>query len=63
LNPVPPMPETDYIRYAAKLARQAQMQAAMGETPKLDADFLKALAKALEEIAQGLEQVAKRARE
>ncbi|HET8762404.1 MAG TPA: hypothetical protein VFM12_03260 [Gemmatimonadales bacterium] len=57
------MPTTDYIRHAAKLARQAQMQAAMGETPKLDADFFKTLAKALDEIAEGLEQVARRARE
>jgi hypothetical protein len=57
------MPSTDYIRHAAKLARQAQMQAAMGETPTLDADFFKALAKALDEVAEGLEQVAGRARE
>jgi hypothetical protein len=39
------------------------MQAAMGETPKLDADFFKTLAKALDETAEGLEQVARRARE
>jgi hypothetical protein len=57
------MPTTDYIRHTARLARQAQMQAAMGEAPKLDADFFKNLAKALDEIAEGLEQVAKRARE
>jgi hypothetical protein len=56
-------PPTDYIRHAAKLARQAQMQAAMGEAPKLDAEFFKILAKALDEMAQGLEQVAARARE
>lgn len=60
---LPAMPTTDYIRHAAKLARQAQMQAAMGETPTLDADFFKALAKALDEVAEGLEQVARRARE
>jgi DNA-directed RNA polymerase subunit K/omega len=53
-------PNTDYIRHAAKLARQAQMQAAMGETPTLDADFFKTLAKALDEMAAGLEQVSAR---
>lgn len=53
-------PSTDYIRHAARLARKIQMDAAMGGTPQPDAEFYKTLAKALEEIAQGLEQVAKR---
>jgi hypothetical protein len=52
-------PATDYIRHAAKLARKLQMDAAMGGTPQPDAEFYKTLAKAFDEIAQGLEQVAK----
>ncbi len=53
-------PTTDYIRHAARLARKLQMDAAMGSMPQPDAEFYKVLAKALEEIAAGLEQVAKR---
>jgi hypothetical protein len=53
-------PSTDYIRHAARLARKVQMDAAMGTGAPPDADFYKALAKALEEIAAGLEQVAPR---
>jgi DNA-directed RNA polymerase subunit K/omega len=53
-------PNTDYVRHAARLARKLQMDAAMGSTPQPDAEFYKVLAKALEEIAAGLEQVAKR---
>ena len=53
-------PATDYIRHAARLARKVQMDAAMGSTPQPDADFYKALAKAFDEIAAGLELVAKR---
>ena len=54
------MPATDYIRHAARLARKVHMDAAMGGTPQPDAEFYKTLAKALEEIAEGLEVVAKR---
>jgi hypothetical protein len=54
------MPTTDYIRHAARLSRKIHMDAAMGGTPQPDAEFFKTLAKALEEIAAGLEQVAKR---
>ena len=54
------MPATDYIRHAARLARKVHMDAAMGGTPQPDAEFHKTLAKALEEIADGLEVVAKR---
>lgn len=50
-------PTTDYIRHAARLARQVQLATAMGETAKLDTDFFKALAKAFDEIAAGLEKV------
>jgi ribosomal protein S12 methylthiotransferase accessory factor YcaO len=53
-------PSTDYIRHAARLARKLHMDAAMGAGAQPDAEFYKALAKALEEIAAGLEQVATR---
>lgn len=53
-------PSTDYIRHAARLARKIQMEAALGGPPAADAEFYKALAKALEEVASGLEQVSKR---
>jgi hypothetical protein len=52
-------PATDYIRHAAKLARKLQMDAAMGGTPQPDAEFFKALAKALDEAAAGLELVSR----
>ena len=54
------MPATDYIRPAARLSRTVHMAAAWGGTPQPDAEFYKTLAKALEEIAAGLEAVAKR---
>jgi hypothetical protein len=53
-------PATDYIRHAARLARKVHMDAALGGTPQPDAEFYKTLAKALEEIAAGLEQASKR---
>jgi len=52
-------PPTDYIRHAARLARKIQMEAAMGGSPQADAEFYKTLAKALDEIAAGLELVGK----
>jgi hypothetical protein len=52
-------PSTDYIRHAARLARKLQMDHAMGSPSEPDAEFYKALAKALDEIAAGLEQVAR----
>ena len=52
-------PATDYIRHAARLARKVHMDAAMGGPPQPDAEFYKTLAKALEEIAAGLEQAGK----
>ena len=53
-------PTTDYIRHAARLARKVQLDAALGGAPAPDAEFYKTLAKALEEIAAGLELVSKR---
>jgi hypothetical protein len=52
-------PPTDYIRHAARLARKLQMDSAMGGTPQPDAEFFKALSKAFDEIAAGLELIAK----
>ena len=60
LFPTVMKPPTDYIRHAARLARKLQMDAAMGQATPPDAEFYKTLAKALEEIAAGLEQVAPR---
>ena len=50
-------PPTDYIRHAARLARKLHMDSAMGGTPQPDAEFYKALSKAFDEIAAGLEMV------
>lgn len=55
-----PMPSTDYIRHAAKLSRQLFLDASMGTPSTPDPEFYKTLAKALEEIADGLESTAKR---
>jgi NAD dependent epimerase/dehydratase family enzyme len=60
LDPLdPPMkPTTDYVRLVARLARKLQLEGAMGgAAPQPDAEFYKALAKAMDEIATGLEQV------
>ena len=55
------MPTTDYIRHAARLARKLHADAALGGgAPQPDAEFYKTLAKALEEVAAGLEQVSRR---
>ena len=54
------MPTTDYIRHAAKLSRKLYLDAALGSPPAPDPEFYKTLAKALEDIADGLEQAAKR---
>jgi hypothetical protein len=51
-------PTTDYIRLVARLARKLQLEGGMGGgAPQPDAEFYKALAKAMDEIATGLEQV------
>lgn len=52
-------PSTDYICHAARLARKLQADAALGGAPQPDGDIYKSLAKALEEIASGLESVSK----
>jgi len=52
-------PPTHYIRHAARLARKLQMDPAMGGTPQPDAEFYKTLSKAFDEIAAGLEMVAR----
>jgi hypothetical protein len=52
-------PPTDYIRHAARLARKLQMDSALGGTPQPDAEFFKTLSKAFDEIAAGLELVAR----
>jgi hypothetical protein len=54
------VPSTDYIRHAAKLSRQLFLDASMGTTPSPDPEFYKTLAKALEDIADGLEHLNKR---
>lgn len=54
------MPSTDYIRHAAKLSRKLYLDASLDTPAVPDAEFYKTLAKALEDIADGLEQVAKR---
>jgi hypothetical protein len=49
---------TDYIRHAARLTRKLSAGAALGgPAPTPDAEFYKTLAKALEEIAQGFEDL------
>ena len=53
-------PKTDYLRHASRLARKLQMAAELGEPAQPDAEFWKTLWKALDEVAEGLEQVAKR---
>jgi len=53
-------PKTDYVRHAARLARKIHADAALGGEPSPDAEFFKTLAKAMEEIADGLEEVSKR---
>ncbi len=53
-------PSTDYIRHAAKLSRKLSLDASMGTPTTPDAEFYKTLAKALEDIADGLEFASKR---
>jgi hypothetical protein len=51
---------TDYIRHAARLARKCAGDPFGGPPQPPDPEFYKTLAKALEEIAAGLDQVAKK---
>lgn len=50
---------TDYIRHAARAARKCAGDPLGGPPEPPDAEFFKVLAKALEEIASGLELVGK----
>lgn len=51
---------TDYIRHAARAARKCAGDPLGGAPEPPTPEFYKTLAKALEEIAAGLEQVGKR---
>jgi hypothetical protein len=53
-------PSTDYIRHAARLARQLVTDAGPGGAPTADAEFYKTLAKALEQCAEAIEQTSRR---
>ncbi len=53
-------PKTDYIRHTAKLTRQLALEAEVGPPPQLTAEYWKALARALEQIADGIESTSKR---
>ncbi len=50
---------TDYIRHAARAARKCAGDPLGGAPQPPDPEFYKTLAKALEEIAAGLEQLGK----
>ena len=50
---------TEYIRHAARAARKCAGDPLGGAPQPADPEFYKALAKALEEIASGLELVGK----
>lgn len=50
---------TDYIRHAARAARKCAGDPLGGAPQPADPEFYKVLAKALEEIASGLELVGK----
>jgi hypothetical protein len=53
-------PATDYIHHAARQARQLLLDAGPGGTPTPNAEFYQTLAKALDQIAAALDQLAKR---
>jgi hypothetical protein len=53
-------PTTDYIRHAAKLTRKLYLDASLGPPAAPDAEYYKTLAKALEDIADGMDQLSKR---
>ena len=50
---------TDYIRHAARAARKCAGDPLGGPPQPPDSEFFRTLAKALEEIVQGLEQLGK----
>ncbi len=51
---------TDYIRHAARAARKCAGDPLGGAPQAPDSEFYKTLAKALEEIAAGLDQLGKK---
>lgn len=51
---------TDYVRHAARLTRKLYLDASLGTPAAPDPEYYKTLAKALEDIADGLEQIGKR---
>jgi len=53
-------PSVDYIRHAAKLSRKLYLDGSISGEVQPEPDFYKTLAKALEDIADGLEQAGKR---
>ncbi len=50
---------TDYIRHAARAARKCAGDPLGGPAQPADAEFYRTLARALEEIAAGLDQLGK----
>ena len=54
------MPSTDYVRHAARMARQLVLEAGPGGTPAPTPEFYTTLAKALEQMAEALEQTSRR---
>src|SRR3989441_8565260 len=64
-TPIPRTPmqvATDYIRHAARAARKCAGDPLGGASQPPDAEFCKTLAKALEEIDAGLDQLSKQER-
>ena len=53
-------PSTDYVRHAARMARQLVLDAGPGGTPAPSAEFYTTLAKALEQMAEAVEQTSRR---
>jgi len=54
-------PSTDYLEHLARLARKVHAEASMaGSPPQPDAEFFKVLAKAADEVVQGLRALAQR---
>ena len=51
---------TDYLRHAARAARKCAGDPLGGEPQAPDPEFYRTLAKALEEVAVGLEQLGRR---
>jgi hypothetical protein len=54
------MPSTDYVRHAARMARQLVLDAGPGGTATPTPEFYTTLAKALEQLAEAVEQTSRR---